>query len=317
MGKLQGKVLITGGAGFLGSHLVEKLVTSGDVDVIVLDDLSSGFEENLQSVLSTGKAQLVKADVRNYKAVSSVAKDCEYIFHLAAYIPNTVGHAIVTSTTYPEIDMDVTIRGTLNILRCARLNDSKVLFASTAAVYGEPEHLPVKENHPIQPISPYGVAKSAAELYCELFRKLYGLKIVVARLFNVYGPRQRKYVVYDILKRLHDNPTELKIHGSGDQVRDFIYVEDAVEFLVLLMQKCEGVFNVGSGKATTIRELVNIICEEVRYSNNVRYIGKSWVGDVKALVADVSLIEKETGYRAKTTLRNGIRRTIRWFESVV
>ncbi|MGQ9468444.1 MAG: SDR family NAD(P)-dependent oxidoreductase [Nitrososphaerales archaeon] len=309
------KVLVTGGAGFIGSHLVDKLVNT-EFEVVVLDDFSSGFEGNLEHALKNGKARLVKGDVRNFNVVSRAAKGCKCVFHLACFIPNAFGHAISSSEASPELDMDVTIKGTLNILQCARLNNMKVLFASSGAVYGEPKSLPVKEDDQVQPVSPYGASKAAAELYCEVYKRLHGLKIVTARLFNTYGPRQKKYLMYDVLVRLRKNPRQLTIYGSGEQVRDFTFVEDMVNILMLLMEGCEGVFNLGSGEGERVKDVVRIICEEMGVDPEITYTGKSWVSDINALVADISRLKKSVGYEPNTTLSEGVKKLIAWSSEV-
>jgi len=313
------RVLVTGGAGFIGSRLVERLL---DLDnrVITIDNLSSGSLDNLPA--RSRKFGFIKGDVRNFKLVRKLAQKSDVIFHLADFIPNTKqvgpGHVVKFSMKAPLLDLDVCVRGTLNILEAARQTHASVVFASTAAVYGEPLENPVKETMPANPLSAYGTSKFAAEMYCKLFNKMHGLSVIIARIFNAYGPRQRKYVMHDFLLKLKRNPNNLKMLGSGNHVRDFIYVDDVVDGLVFLSVKkeaCGQTLNLGTGVPTSIRKLVAYLAKAMGARPVITFTGVSWKGDIKTLVADLTQL-KNMGYCPKYDLRQGIKDYLYWYRQV-
>ncbi len=317
MGRDSGrKVLVTGGAGFIGSHLVDRLLGMGD-EVTVLDDLSSGCKENLNS--SAERMRFVKGNIRNLALVKKLVKDSDLVFHLAEFIPNTdqfgPGHVIKFSMKRPLLDLDICVRGTLNLLEAAKETETKVVFASTAAVYGNALKNPIREDAPIMPISPYGVSKAAAEMYCDLYHRIHELPMVIVRFFNVYGPRQRKYLMYDTLRKLAENSKELTVLGSGKQQRDFVYVDDVVNGLMLLSgsdKAIGGVFNLGTGEPSSVEDVVACMTETLGLKPTISYSGSSWKGDIDILVADISKIEG-LGFSAKHNLAQGIKKLVEWF----
>jgi len=313
------RILVTGGAGFIGSNLVERLLAL-NCRVIVLDNLSSGRIDNLP--LHSRQLSFVKGDIRNQELARKLARKSDMVFHLAEFIPNTEqsgpGHVIRFSTSKPIADLDVSVRGTLNILESASQAHIKVVFASTAAVYGEPLESPIEETMLTNPISPYGASKLAAEIYCRVFNRTYDLPVVIARLFNVYGPRQRKYLMHDILLKLRKNPNKLEILGSGNQQRDFIYVSDAVEGLILLAteeKSCGDTFNLGTGIPTSVRRVVTSMAKIAGVKPEIEYTGHSWKGDIEILVADIAKMRK-IGFRPRTCLLKGIKEFTKWFQQV-
>jgi len=212
--------------------------------------------------------------------------------------------------------LDICLKGTLNVLEAARHAHTKVIFTSTAAVYGETPENPIKETTPVNPSSFYGASKSAAETYCRLYNKTYDLPVVIVRLFNVYGPRQRKYLMHDILMKLNRNPHTLNMLGSGNQKRDFIYVKDAIDGLVLVSvnNDCYGeTFNLGTGLSTSIKKVVTCITKILGANPVVKYTGSSWKGDIEILVADISELGR-IGFTPKCSLEQGITKFISWYQ---
>jgi len=307
------KVLVTGGAGLIGSHLVENLLTKNN-EVIVIDNLSSGRLENLPK---DKRLKIVKGDVRNFSLLSKIAKGCEQIYHLAEYIPETKkfgeGHVIKFSTIAPLEDLKVNVGGTLNVLEIARLYDCKVIFTSSAAVYGK--HMEkIKEDFVPRPISPYGVFKLTNEMLCNVYSELYGIPFAIARIFNTYGPRQRKYLMYDVLLKLKKDPKKLVLLGSEKQERDFIFVKDAVDALLLIAKKVKNqAVNVGNGKPIKIIDVVRCICKIKKIKPKVCFSGKSWPGDIEKLVADNTKL-KSLGYKQQYSLEKGLKELIKWFD---
>jgi len=208
------KVLVTGGAGFIGSALVQNLANNNN-DVFVLDDLSSGYLDNL---ITNDRIKFYNGDVRDVQIVDSLVKRSDVIFHLAEFIPNTekygTGHVVKFSNENPLAEFDVSCKGTLTVLSKAKEYNKRFIFTSTAAVYGESTSDYIKEDQVILPISPYGASKFCAETYVNLYGRIYDLPVTIVRFFNVYGPKQRKYVMYDVLKKLKNNQKSLEVLGS-------------------------------------------------------------------------------------------------------
>lgn len=304
------RVLVTGGAGFIGSHLVEKLVESG-VQVTVVDDLSSGTLENISSVVA--KIDFRKEELGELLQSKSLNLSAfDYIFHLSAnaYVPPSVKD--------PAYDFNTTLANTFHLLDSMRQveNAPFLIYMSSAAVYGNPQHLPISETDVTVPVSPYGVSKLAGERYVEVFCRLYNLKAVTLRLFSAYGARQRKQVVYDLLVKLKSSGGSIEMVGDGTQWRDFLHVEDVVRAMLLLADKSTGngeVYNVASGVAYTINDLVNIWCEVCGLQPKVTYSGQVRSGDAEKWTADLSRIEK-LGYKARVSLKDGLKSTLAWYD---
>jgi UDP-glucose 4-epimerase len=307
-------ILVTGGAGFIGSHLVDELLKRGHI-VTVLDNLSSGVEENLSY---HNHLKFVKGDISDMPLVDKLVEASDLIFHLAEFIPSTknfgIGHVIKFSTESPIQDFDVSARGTLIVLNSAKKYTKKFVFTSTAAVYGESACLLKETSQPL-PISPYGASKLCAEQYVKLYHRLYGLPTSIVRFFNVYGPRQLKYVMYDLSMRLQKNPDHLEMFGTGEEKRDFVYVADAVKALLLVAQDefaTGEIYNVGTGKHTRIIELVNLMLPFHNSKPEIVFKGSSWTGDVKHLIGDISKISS-IGYTPEYQLTDGLQRFTAWF----
>jgi len=307
---------VTGGAGFIGSHLVETLLNKGTKKIVVLDNLSCGYEENIPS---SKNVDFVKGDIRDVPLVNDLVKKSDMIFHLAEFIPETKkygpGHIIKFSIERPLEDFDVNTRGTLVILDAARKYGRKVVFTSTAAVYGNYYLKNIMENDVKLPVSPYGASKLCAETFVDLYSRVFELPTVIARFFNIYGPRQKKYVMYDMMLKLLKKPERLSVLGSGKEERDFVYVQDAVDALLLLAThpEAEGqVFNIGTGISTSILRVVELLKQILDLDIEIEVSGKSWPGDLKTLVANIDKI-KGLGYEPKFSVEKGLEKFVTWF----
>jgi len=302
------RVVVTGGAGFIGSHLVEALTREG-AEVTVIDNLSTGHRDNLLGV--TGKIAFQELDIRHAAWPEVLADGYDVIFHLAgnAYVPPSVER--------PGWDFQSNLIATFRLVEALREMQwpGRLIYASSAAVYGNPARLPICEEDPTLPVSPYGVAKLAAERYVAVYSQLYGLKGVSLRLFSLYGPRQRKQVVYDLIEKIVRNPGELPIYGDGTQVRDFNYVEDTVRaaMLVALRSPLRGeVYNVASGRECSIHELAGTLCGILRVQPRFLYSGSVRPGDAQRWTVNIARLTA-LGYLPEMSLEQGLRRTVEWF----
>ena len=297
--------IVTGGAGFIGAHLVATLHRRG-VEVIIIDDLSSGKRENLDT-LGVDVA-LLQADIADPESLRPLGRrKIDSIYHLASQA------SVPQSVRQPVEDFSTNLRGTLNVLEFAREHQAQVVFPSTVSVYASDNPKPLPESARIHASSPYGAAKAGAENYCFAYSNCYGVRTIVARLFNVYGPLMRKYVIYDFVCKLRKNPKTLTVIGTGEQVRDYTYVTDAVAALELLAEhgKCGEAYNVGSGIPTTIMEVARLISEEMGLCDvEMVCTNERPVGDIQEWYADVGRL-RGLGYEPQVSLREGVRRTVR------
>jgi len=301
------RILITGGAGFIGSHIVDRLIKEG-YEVVVLDNFSSGKVKNIQHHLSSQRLQLVRGDIRNSEDVKKAVKDVDTIFHLAAIVN------VPLSIENPLLVNDVNIEGTLNLLTASlKENIQRLIYVSTCAVYGEARYLPINEEHPIMPLSPYGISKFSAEGYCRVFHTIHGLETVCLRFFNVYGPRQSKGpysgVITQFISRLRRGEAPV-IYGDGEQTRDFVYVKDVIEasMLALERQHCGGeVINIGSGKPTTINHLAKVLGRLFGKADVKPEYAPPRAGDIRNSYADIRKAEGVLGYKPRIKLEDGIR----------
>lgn len=298
-------ILVTGGAGFIGSHLVEHLVAAG-APVTVVDNLATGRLEHLQTVAPN--VNLVVGDLGDVLRLKRIKlDDYALVFHLAAnsYIPPSVAN--------PAFDFHANLQNTFALLEALRqtANAPGLVNVSSAAVYGNPVRLPIRETDPTIPIAPYGVSKLAAERYVAVYSLLYGLRAVSVRLFSIYGPRQRKQVVYDLFCKLQANPKRLEILGDGSQARDFTYVLDVVQALVLVATAAPNhgeVYNVASGTTHTIAELVEACCRVSGLKPEIVYTGQIRPGDAEKWVVDISLL-RQLGFDPRTDLETALTAT--------
>jgi UDP-glucose 4-epimerase len=304
------RTLVTGGAGFLGSNLVETLAAAGAA-VRALDNLRDGDRGNLAGAAG---AEFVQADVRDEAAVARAVSGCEVVFHLAA------NASVPASVEDPAYDFETNVCGTFNVLRAARdAGVRRLVFTSSAAVYGPPRRAPVDESHPLEPISPYGGSKLAAERLLAAHARTFGFEVAIARVFNTFGPRQRRYVAYDLLMKLLRNPRRLEVLGDGAQRRDYCYVSDCVRALLLLAEAPAPeplVANVSGGRTVSIRELVALILGAVSLRDTeVVYGFPSWRGDIEVLSGEIARL-RSLGYEPRVPLEEGILRFASWFQSV-
>lgn len=299
------RTLVTGGAGFIGSNLVALLREEGH-DVRVLDDLSSGWRKNVPDGV-----HLVEADVCDADAVNEAARGVETIFHLAA----SVGNA--RSIEHPIHDARVNVLGTLNVLEAARRGGARrVVYSSSAGIFGELRTLPIREDHPAEPDTPYGASKLAAEKQCLAYAKLYPLDAICLRYFNVYGLNQR-YDAYGnvipIFARHILEGTPLTIFSDGEQTRDFVNVRDVARanLQAALTDGVSGAFNLGSGTRITINRLVEVMQEVSGIRAQVRY-GSARAGDVRDSLADVRAAREKLGYEPGVRMEEGLAEYMAW-----
>lgn len=307
--------VVTGGAGFIGSNLVHALLARGD-RVRVFDDLSTGRAVNLDDVRSD--VELVDGDVRDPDAVARAVEGTAFVFHQAA-IPS-----VARSVADPVASNDVNVTGTLNVLVAARdANVERVVYASSAAVYGNADMLPLHEDMPTRPASPYGVSKLAGERYLEAFTRTYGLPTVALRYLNVFGPRQNPRSEYAAaIPRFisctlgGDVPT---IFGDGEQARDFVFVDDVVQANLLAAHAGEPAWgralNIGRGERRTVNELLDAIRTLVPGEHPAPVHEPSRAGEVRDSWSDISAARKVLGYEPAVAFEEGLRRTMEWIAS--
>jgi UDP-glucose 4-epimerase len=307
------KVLVTGGAGFIGSHLVEALVADGS-RVVVFDDFSTGLARNLET--SQGSVDIVEGDVRDLAALRSVTKGVGIVFHLAA-MP-----AVAPSIADPLACGAINVGGTLHVLVAAReAGVRRVVFTSSAAVYGADPTLPKTETLPTSPLSPYAASKLAGEEFAHAFSHVYGIETAILRLFNVYGPRQNPEsedsgVITRFLSRLAAGEAPL-IDGDGQQSRDFVFVSDVVAAFLRAANAPETsgeVFNIGSGRSTTINELATALTSTMLPGSYLRPMHRAArVCDVRHSCADITKAKSVLKFEPTVNLRDGLAKTVAWW----
>jgi UDP-glucose 4-epimerase len=299
------KALVTGGAGFIGSHLVDELVTAG-YTVRVVDNLSTGNLANVTGHFNSGRADFVKADIRDGAVVDKLVDDVDVVVHLAAIT------SVPFSMKNPVLTYEVNVGGTRNLLAsCARSAVEKFVLVSSCSVYGEPQRLPVDEFHPARPVSPYASSKLEGERCCEAFGETSGFDVVIMRLFNVYGPRQGLSEYSGVITKFLESVRKawpLTIYGDGSQTRDFVHVSDVMSAVLALLQSdnVTGVFNIGSGKASSINDLAKTVLSILGKDCGIVH-QPSRLGDIMHSSANISKAEKAFGYSPKVPLERGIR----------
>jgi UDP-glucose 4-epimerase len=305
-------ILVTGGAGFIGSHLVDKLVDEG-YSVRILDNLSSGRIENIGRHLGRSGIEFMNIDLKDKSRVSEAVKGVETVFHYAA------NPEVRVSTVSPDIHFDENILATFNLLEAMRRYDvDELVFASSSSVYGEPECIPVGEDAAVKPISIYGASKASCENLMHAYSRLYGFNIVSLRYANVVGSRLRHGVIYDFIAKLLGNQEVLEILGDGSQVRSYVYIDDALEATMIAWRRLSRgfeVYNVGNDDWITVREVADTIVD-VMGLRSVRYVykpilhGVGWIGDVKRIALKIDKI-KGLGWKPRLSSRGAVAETAR------
>lgn len=304
------KVLVTGGAGFIGSNLVKTLLYKKE-DVLALDNLSSGFEKNLSFLPRT---HFIQGDIRDSDLLNTIMHEVDVIYHLAASVGNK------RSIDNPVLDADINVMGTLNILEAARRHRvKKIVVTSSAGIFGELKTLPIKEDHALQPSTPYACSKLYAEKIALAYSALYGIDIVALRYFNVYGPNQRfdayGNVIPIFMFNMLQNET-LSIFGDGRQTRDFVNVHDVVQANIksAAVKGLSGAFNIGSGESVTIHQLIKELTEVSGIHPQIEYKDKR-PGDVRDSLADITAAKHAFGYQPAISLHHGLREYYEWASS--
>ena len=301
------KAIVTGGAGFIGSHIVDALIEKG-IDVFVIDNLSSGNKKNINS-----KAKFTKVDINNKKILGIFEKiKPDMLFHLAAQTD------VRRSVVDPAEDARINILGAIQLLEASKqVGLKKIIFSSSGgAIYGDTDNTPTPETHLARPISPYGIAKLTCEHYLHYYKEVFGIDYVALRYANVYGPRQNSQGEAGVVavfcnKMIHGEPPV--IYGDGKQTRDYTYVGDIVEANILAMQgEKVGAYNIGTGIETDVNYLSRMIKDQLLYKDEIIH-GKEKKGEVRRSCLDYSLAKKVFGWEPKVQLKDGIKKTVEWF----
>lgn len=311
------KILITGSAGFLGSHLSEKYVADGHV-VYGLDNLMNGNLNNIRTLLHKKNFKFIHDDIRNEEVYSKLPNDLDAIIHLAAQIH--VDRSIVN----PEETIEINVNGTLRILEFARMNDiGKVLHASTSEVYGSAQTVPMDENHPLSAKHPYGVSKIAADRLCYTYNETYDLGVEIIRCFNFFGPRQKDTgyggVIAIFVNRVLQNKPPL-IYGDGEQTRDYMYVEDAIDAFDRVLKAtgnpAKNGINFGSGKEISVNKIADLVIKLAAVDKSMKpFHVEARPVEVQRLYADISKSNKLLGFAPKTNFERGLELLVEWYNN--
>jgi len=299
------RILVTGGSGFIGQHIAE-MFASEEHDVIVIDKRKNTWPFLYNNIL------LVKEDIRNYDQIKNYFEDVDYIFHEAALV------SVPDSMKKPNLTIDNNINGTVNILKAAvEKNVKKIIFASSCAIYGMNDKIPLNENEKAYPLSPYAISKLSAEYFLKMYNEEFGIKTTSLRYFNVYGPRQEYSSQYSAVISIFVNNAlqdkDLIVYGDGSQTRDFVYIDDVVKANKMVMNQEDGkIFNVGFGEKASISELAKEIIELTNSDSKIIY-KQARYGEVKHSLADITKIS-QIGFKPEFNLKEGLEKLIAFFK---
>ena len=309
-------ILVTGGAGFIGSHLIERLLREGE-KVVCLDDFNDYYDPglkraNIQPFLKEKHFRLCQADIRDSKALNKIfeAGEIQSVVHLAARV------GVRDSLKDPHLYAQVNINGTLNLLEEVRRKGiQKFIFASSSSVYGLSNRIPFREDDPAdKPISPYAATKRAGELLCYAYHQLYQVPVTILRFFTVYGPRGRPEMAIYKFTRFIDEGREIPVYGDGRSERDYTYISDIVQGIMSALQKSFpfGIFNLAGGKTVELRQMISLIEKRLKKKVRIKYCPEQ-AGDVRLTSADIARARKLLGYSPRVSLEEGIERLIQWY----
>jgi UDP-glucose 4-epimerase len=309
------RILITGGAGFIGSYLCEKY-TKEEHTVLCLDNFLSGNLLNVRHLLDYRNFKLIKGDVRDFDLLERIIRDVDIVFHLAAQIH------VDRSYVEPRLTYEINVMGTQNVLEVARIFDvKKVIHTSTSEVYGSAQYVPIDEKHPLDAPHPYGASKIAADRMCNAYIQTYGMDISIPRFFNIFGPRQRDIgyggVISIFTRRVLNNIPPV-IYGDGRQTRDYTYIEDAIRAfdLVLNHESRLEPINIGSGKEVSIIGLANMIIDLCGKKGEIKPVSvEPRIGEVKQLIANAKKAKEILGWESKYDLKEGLKAFIQWYKN--
>ena len=304
-------VLVTGGAGFIGSHIADKVLEESAEKVIILDDFSSGLKKNIQHLENKENVQIIEGDIRDFDTVKPLVQNSDYIFNEAA-------SKLVVSIGNPRRDLETNITGTFNVIQAAMKTNARIVHASTGSVFGSSDK-PMKENHVKNPTTPYGISKLSGEKYCLYYAKEFGLKASVIRYFHVFGPRQdysgEAGVINIFLARVLKNKPPV-IFSGGDQIRCFTYISDDVDATLLIAKSNNAIgeeYNVASKTRMSINELANTIIGKYGKNGIEPIHGKTRRGENPRPIPDTTKIEN-LGFKEKVSFEEGLDKTKRWVE---
>ncbi len=305
------KYFVTGGAGFIGSHIVDKLLQEGN-EVTVYDNLCAGKELFIKHNRSNPRFKLIKSDVLDNNALNTAMKGNDFVFHLQA---NADVRGGITKT---RVDLEQNTIATWNVLEAMRINNiKKIAFSSSATVYGEPEQFPTPENYPLIQTSLYGASKLAGEAMIEAYCEYYDMQCFIFRFVSWIGERYTHGVIFDFVKKLQQNSKELEVLGDGNQKKSYLYVGDGVEgifFAIKNFREQKNIFNLGHTEFINVLKVADIICEEMKLEN-VQYTCtggiRGWKGDSPLVHLDIKKLQN-LGWQPKTSIEEGIRRTVRY-----
>lgn len=311
------KILVTGGAGFIGSNLIERLLKEG-YDIVCLDNFNDYYDpqikrDNIKPFLREKRFNLVEADIRDKDTLKKIFE--KYKFHKVIHLAAQAG--VRPSLENPNLYVDVNVNGILNLLELSREYKIKsFIFGSSSSVYGATKEIPFSEEGKLKPISPYGVSKRAGELLCSTYNHLYNLPITILRFFTVYGPRQRPDMAIHKFTKLIDEGKEICLYGDGETSRDYTYVSDIVEGIMSALNRDFSfeIFNLGNSEPISLSQLVSLIENNLNKTSKIKYLPVQ-PGDPSITFADITKSKKLLNYEPKVNIDEGIKRFIKWYKN--